>query len=86
MKNIKGIITVLVAVVIIAVSAFFGYKMLFPSTNAVNKSQNPELSNDEYKYVNEDIDEETYEQIQKKLSYPKPAMDNIGKSDLFANY
>lgn len=76
----KDIITLVLAIGAIVVSAYFGYNMLFPSQN---KTQNENVQAEKVNVVPKEIDETTYKAVEVLSDYGKPALDGLGKPDLF---
>jgi uncharacterized protein YpmB len=78
----KDIITLIIASVIIIASIVLGMKLLNPAPK--NTQQNTEAQS--IKTISGEIDENTLKKIESLSDYGKPNLDNIGKTDLFANY
>lgn len=75
----KEIITLVVALLVIGVSVFFIFKMLFPTTQV--KTEGAKI---EVQPVPLEIDEKTYDSVNDLRDYGKPAVEGVGKSDLFS--
>jgi len=78
----KEIITLAIATVVIIASVFFMLRLLNPAP----KSSTQSTEADKIKSVSATIDENTLKKIESLSDYGKPSLDNIGKTDLFANY
>lgn len=82
MKKIsaKEIIILIIATAVIVVSGVIIWRVLFPapktSTGDTGKTVNT---------LSTDIDQNTLKRIDTLSDYGQPSLDNIGKSDLFAN-
>jgi cytoskeletal protein RodZ len=82
MKKIstKEIIILVVATAVIIASGIIIWRVLFPAPKT-NTAQNTEKVNT----LSTDIDQNTLKRIDSLSDYGQPNLDNIGKSDLFAN-
>lgn len=78
----KDIVTLIIALVIIVVSGYFGYIMLFPKQTS---NQQETVQAEKVPVVPKEIDEKTYQAVDGLSDYGKPALNGLGKSDLFAN-
>jgi flagellar basal body-associated protein FliL len=82
MKNNRDIIVLIIAVLVIVACGYFVYVLLFPTQKAPVTQNSVQTEN---KYINTNVDTNTYSGIEKLSSYPKANLTNIGKTDLFAN-
>jgi large-conductance mechanosensitive channel len=76
------IITLVIASIVISVSIFFLIKILNPAP----KVESVRTEADQIQDIPESIDEATYERINSLSDYGEPALDNLGKSDIFSGY
>lgn len=82
MKSQKDAIVLVIAILVIAGCVYLGYRLLVPRNDKANTVQN--VNNTNTKYTNTNIDEGTLLDLQKLSNFPQPALENIGKNDLFA--
>lgn len=80
----KDIITLVVAAVIIGVSGYFIYKMLFPSKTSTQNVQTKAEST--LITVPASIDEKTFTTVSTLSDYGKPDSSGVGKADLFSDF
>lgn len=78
----KDIIILVIGSIVIGVSIFFMIKLINPTTG----KQNTKTEADNIQSIPNDFDEGTLNRLQSLSDYGKPALDNIGKPDLFAGY
>lgn len=76
----KETIILIIATTAIAVSGFVIWKVLSPTPKENNKSTTRKINT-----LSTDIDQGTLKRINSLSDYGQPTLDNIGKSDLFAN-
>jgi flagellar basal body-associated protein FliL len=82
MQNKRDIIVVIVAILVIVACIVGGYMILNPSKSVPAATEG--TINKNSKYVTKDIDEKTYAELKTLSEYTKPALENIGKTDIFA--
>jgi len=78
----KEIITLTIAITIIAVSVYFALQLLFPKntpTETVRESEQIET-------VPGEIDRNTLERVDNLSDYGMPTLSGIGKRDLFSGF
>lgn len=78
----KEIVTLIVALVVLVVSVYFGYNLMFPNQNA---NQAEVVEAEKVNVVPKDIDEKTYQSVEVLSDYGKPNLDGLGKPNLFGN-
>lgn len=78
----KEMITLVVAVGVIAVSIYFILQLLFPKAPA----EETNTESDNIPTVPTNIDEDTLKRVEDLSDYGKPDLTGIGKSDLFAGF
>ena len=78
--NTKEVIILVGATAVIVVSGFLIWRILFPAPkdNKINETE-------KIKTISTDIDQTTLKRIDTLSDYGQPTLDNIGKTDLFAN-
>lgn len=76
----KDIITLSIAAVVIVVCVYFAFQLLFPSKKQPEETTTQKSS---IKVVPKEIDEKTFHTISTLSDYGGPALEGIGKSDLF---
>lgn len=82
--NKKNILTILVSVIVMGVSIYFIYSLLFPkkpdtTVDTTNKTEGIQT-------VPSSFDETTYKAISILSDYGKPALSGIGKGDIFSDF
>jgi hypothetical protein len=75
----KDIILLSVSLIVILVSVYFSFGLLFPS----NEDTTADNATKKEKIVPSSIDETGYKSVETLSDYGKPNLDGIGKSDLF---
>lgn len=78
----KEIIIAAISVAVMAVAIYFMLQLLSPSNEPANQAKESET----IPVIPTEFDEKTYQNIQDLSDYGLPSLDNIGKSDLFANF
>ena len=78
--TVKEIIILVIATIAIIVSGFVIWKVLFPAPKVDQNKKTEQINT-----LSTDIDQNTLKKIDTLSDYGQPNLDNIGKSDLFAN-
>lgn len=78
--NTKEILTLIVASVVIIGAGIVIWRLLFPAAKSVNQTDSKEVNT-----ISTEIDQNTLKRIDSLSDYGQPNLDNIGKTDLFAN-
>lgn len=83
MKKIttKDIIILVIATVVIIGAGYMMWILLFPKAPSTTQNQNQSQTNN----ISTEIDQNTLKRIDSLSNYGQPTLDNIGKSNLFAN-
>lgn len=76
--NIKDLITLIIALLLIGFSIYFGYRLLKPTQKKSIKTSKETVIT-----INPNIDEDTYNKISSLSDYGIPTIKGLGKTDIF---